>query len=80
MMPMPVSRCSCKTGDDDFRTIVADDAHKISEDLIVVPFGECVISAFRKTKVVVRREKLLGMIQTARGHQFFCTNDSKRFK
>src|SRR5262249_9428451 len=80
MVPVPVSRRSRETGDDDLRTKVADDTHKISEDLIVVPFGVRIIGAFRKTKLVVRREKLFRVIQPARGHQFFRSNDSERFK
>src|SRR5437867_5414955 len=80
MMSMPISRCSSETRDDDLRTKVTDDTHKIPEDLIVVPLGVCIIGAFRKTEFVVRREKLLRMIQAARGHQFFCSNDSERLK
>src|SRR5213593_950420 len=80
MMSMSVSRCSSETRNDDLRSKVADDPYKISEDLIVVPLGVRIISAFRKTKLVVRREKLLRMIQAMGGHQFFCSNDSQHFK
>src|SRR6058998_419280 len=66
MMAVPVSRRSRESIDDDFRTKVTDDAHKISEDLIMIPLRVRVIHAFRKTKLVVRRKKLLRMIQTAR--------------
>src|SRR5205809_5438449 len=80
MVAVPVSRCSRESRDDDFRAKVTDDAHEISEDLIMIPLRVRVIRAFRKTKLVVRRKKLLRMIQTARGHQFFRTNDSECFK
>src|SRR5207249_2051355 len=46
MMAVPVSRCSRESRDDDFRTKVTDDAHKISEDLIMIPLRVGVIRAF----------------------------------
>src|SRR2546427_8210185 len=46
MMAVPVSRRSRESRDDDFRTKVTDDAHKISEDLIMIPLRVRVIRAF----------------------------------
>ena len=80
MMAVSVARRAGKSGDDDFRTEVTDDPNVIAEDLIVIPLRERVFGRFRKTEFVVRREKLLRAIEAARRHQFFCTNDSKRFK
>src|SRR6266566_4953840 len=46
MMAVPVSRRSRESRDDDFGTKVTDDAHKISEDLIMIPLRVRVIRAF----------------------------------
>src|SRR5215813_7690118 len=45
MVAVPVSRCSRESRDDDFRAKVTDDAHEISEDLIMIPLRVRVIRA-----------------------------------
>src|SRR6266566_3907303 len=46
MVAVAVSRRSRESRDDDFGTKVTDDAHKISEDLIMIPLRVRVIRAF----------------------------------
>ena len=44
------------------------------------PFGERVIRALRKAKLVIGREKLLRMIEPARAVELFGADDAKRLK
>src|SRR5215475_13580888 len=80
MMAVTISRRSGKTGNDDFGLEVTNDADKIAEHLVVRPFGKCVFGAFREAELVVGREELLCMIETARSKQLFGTNDPELFE
>ena len=80
MVPVTVARRSGKTGNDDFGFEVTNDPDKISKHQLMGPFGERVIRALRKAKLVIGREKLLRMIEPARAVELFGADDAKRLK
>src|SRR5437763_9885894 len=79
-MPVAVSQRTGKSGNDDFGPEVTNDPYEVSEHLFMRPFRERVLCAFRKTKLVIRGEKLLGMIEPARSVKLFSADNAKSFE
>src|SRR5262249_28532659 len=71
MMAMTVSGGPAEAGDNNLRLELPDDANKIPKHRVMAPFLKSLFGALRETKLVNRREELLGMVGTARSEKLF---------